>query len=315
MPPKLDPSQVVEVYVRVTGGEVGAASSLAPKIGPLGLSPKKIGEDIAKETAKDWKGLRVTVKLTVQNRQAKITAAFDETTTLEDVDKLFKVFAGGKPVSFTAASLAPEFQNAIPSGLVRESPYLTHPIFNTYQTEHELLRYIHRLQSKDLSLCHSMIPLGSCTMKLNATTEMMPVTWPSFTDLHPFAPTEQAQGYQEMFNNLGDLLCTITGFDSFSLQPNAGAAGEYAGLMVIRAYHMEVETTPAYPDICFAIDDFDSTFDAVVLTEKDHCYCVVLNAHDGVAFPSEKVSNDCSTSDNSSPEICTSTTTKKDTKV
>ncbi|KAL5071675.1 hypothetical protein RYX36_022562 [Vicia faba] len=167
-----------------------------------------------------------------------ITAAFDETTTLEDVDKLFKVFAGGKPVSFTAASLAPEFQNAIPSGLVRESPYLTHPIFNTYQTEHELLRYIQRLQSKDLSLCHSMIPLGSCTMKLNATTEMMPVTWPSFTDLHPFAPTEQAQGYQEMFANLGDLLCTITGFDSFSLQPNAGAAGEYAGLMVIRAYHL-----------------------------------------------------------------------------
>ncbi|XP_057425347.1 glycine dehydrogenase (decarboxylating), mitochondrial isoform X2 [Lotus japonicus] len=167
-----------------------------------------------------------------------ITVAFDETITLEDVDKLFQVFAGGKPVSFTAASLAPEVQSPIPSGLARESPFLTHPIFNTYQTEHELLRYIHRLQSKDLSLCHSMIPLGSCTMKLNATTEMMPVTWPSFTDIHPFAPVEQAQGYQEMFNNLGDLLCTITGFDSFSLQPNAGAAGEYAGLMVIRAYHL-----------------------------------------------------------------------------
>ncbi|KAF1886331.1 hypothetical protein Lal_00045563 [Lupinus albus] len=162
-----------------------------------------------------------------------ITVAFDETTTLEDVDKLFKVFAGGKPVSFTAASLAPEVQTSIPSGLIRESPYLTHPIFNTYHTEHELLRYIHRLESKDLSLCHSMIPLGSCTMKLNATTEMMPVTWPSFTDIHPFAPTEQAQGYQEMFSNLGELLCSITGFDSFSLQPNAGAAGEYAGLMLI----------------------------------------------------------------------------------
>lgn len=131
-------------------------------------------------------------------------------------------------------------------------------------TEHDLLRYISKLQSKDLSLCHSMIPLGSCTMKLNATTEMMPVTWPAFADMHPFAPIEQAQGYQvtiffllhfkipyhkffkdlkcvrlqEMFENLGDLLCTITGFDSFSLQPNAGAAGEYAGLMVIRAYHM-----------------------------------------------------------------------------
>ncbi|KAK9099265.1 hypothetical protein Syun_026310 [Stephania yunnanensis] len=166
-----------------------------------------------------------------------ITVAFDETTTLDDVDNLFKVFSRGKPVNFTAASLAPEVQNAIPSGLVRESTYLTHPIFNTYHTEHELLRYLHRLQSKDLSLCHSMIPLGSCTMKLNATVEMMPVTWPEFANLHPFAPVEQTQGYQEMFENLGDLLCTITGFDSFSLQPNAGAAGEYAGLMVIRAYH------------------------------------------------------------------------------
>ncbi|KAI3454140.1 hypothetical protein Pfo_010803 [Paulownia fortunei] len=164
-----------------------------------------------------------------------ITVSFDETTTLEDVDKLFEVFAGGKPVTFTAASLAPEVQNLIPSGLVRESPYLTHSIFNSYHTEHELLRYIHRLQSKDLSLCHSMIPLGSCTMKLNATTEMMPVTWPAFADLHPFAPLNRLL---EMFKNLGELLCTITGFDSFSLQPNAGAAGEYAGLMVIRAYHM-----------------------------------------------------------------------------
>ncbi|KAG7029265.1 Glycine dehydrogenase (decarboxylating), mitochondrial, partial [Cucurbita argyrosperma subsp. argyrosperma] len=167
-----------------------------------------------------------------------ITVAFDETTTLEDVDNLFSVFSDGKPVPFTAASLAPEVENAIPSGLVRESSYLTHPIFNTYHTEHELLRYIQRLQSKDLSLCHSMIPLGSCTMKLNATTEMMPVTWPGFTNLHPFAPIDQSQGYQEMFSDLGDLLCAITGFDSFSLQPNAGAAGEYAGLMVIRAYPM-----------------------------------------------------------------------------
>ncbi|KAJ6844854.1 glycine dehydrogenase (decarboxylating), mitochondrial [Iris pallida] len=167
-----------------------------------------------------------------------VTVSFDETTTLEDVDKLFNVFACGKPVTFSAESLAPEVHSAIPSGLVRESPYLTHQIFNSYHTEHELLRYLHRLQAKDLSLCHSMIPLGSCTMKLNATVEMMPVTWPSFSDIHPFAPLEQTQGYQEMFNNLGELLCTITGFDSMSLQPNAGAAGEYAGLMVIRAYHI-----------------------------------------------------------------------------
>ncbi|KAK1282413.1 hypothetical protein QJS10_CPB22g00760 [Acorus calamus] len=167
-----------------------------------------------------------------------ITVSFDETTTLDDVDKLFQVFACGKPVNFDAASIASEVESAIPSGLTRDSPYLTHPIFNSYHTEHELLRYLHRLQSKDLSLCHSMIPLGSCTMKLNATVEMMPVTWPSFTDLHPFAPIEQTAGYQEMFKDLGELLCTITGFDSFSLQPNAGASGEYAGLMVIRAYHL-----------------------------------------------------------------------------
>ncbi|KAL7121920.1 hypothetical protein ACP275_01G014000 [Erythranthe tilingii] len=167
-----------------------------------------------------------------------ITVSFDETTSLEDVDKLLEIFAGGKPVTFSAESLAPEVKNLIPSGLVRESPFLTHSIFNSFHTEHELLRYIHRLQAKDLSLCHSMIPLGSCTMKLNATTEMMPVTWPAFANLHPFAPTEQAAGYQEMFKNLGEMLCTITGFDSFSLQPNAGAAGEYAGLMVIRAYHL-----------------------------------------------------------------------------
>ncbi|PKU88019.1 glycine dehydrogenase (decarboxylating), mitochondrial [Dendrobium catenatum] len=167
-----------------------------------------------------------------------ITVSFDETTTLDDVNKLFEAFAGGKSVNFTAESLAPDVQTAIPQGLVRESPYLTHPIFNSYHTEHELLRYLHRLQAKDLSLCHSMIPLGSCTMKLNATTEMMPVTWPEFANIHPFAPTEQALGYQEMFQDLGELLCTITGFDSFSLQPNAGAAGEYAGLMVIRAYHL-----------------------------------------------------------------------------
>ncbi|GMI92588.1 glycine decarboxylase P-protein 1 [Hibiscus trionum] len=218
--------------------------------GAFALGLKKLGNvevqglpffDTVKVTCSDAHAIADAAyksEINLRVRDAKtITVSFDETTTLDDVDKLFKVFSGGKPVSFTAASLAPEVENAIPSGLLRQSPYLTNQIFNTYHTEHELLRYIHRLQSKDLSLCHSMIPLGSCTMKLNATTEMMPVTWPGFTDIHPFAPPEQAQGYQEMFNNLGDLLCSITGFDSFSLQPNAGAAGEYAGLMVIRAYH------------------------------------------------------------------------------
>ncbi|CAM0882367.1 unnamed protein product [Alopecurus aequalis] len=185
---------------------------------------------IADEARKNEMNLRVVDAKT-------ITVAFDETTTLEDVDKLFKVFSGGKPVDFTAESIAPEVSSSIPSSLVRDSPYLTHPIFSMYHTEHELLRYLHKLQNKDLSLCHSMIPLGSCTMKLNATVEMMPVTDPKFANMHPFAPIDQAAGYHEMFDNLGELLNTITGFDSFSLQPNAGASGEYAGLMVIRAYH------------------------------------------------------------------------------
>lgn len=169
--------------------------------------------------------------------QKTITVSMDETTTLEDVDELFEIFAGGKPVNFTAQSLAPEVSSSIPAKFARESAYLTHPIFNTYHSEHEMLRYLHRLQAKDLSLCHSMIPLGSCTMKLNATVEMIPVTWPEYANLHPFAPLDQTTGYQEMFQDLGELLCDITGFDSVSLQPNAGASGEYAGLMVIRAYH------------------------------------------------------------------------------
>nr|KAJ0206730.1 hypothetical protein LSAT_V11C500296960 [Lactuca sativa] len=147
-------------------------------------------------------------------------------------------------VTFSATSLAPEVQDVIPSELVRETPYLTHSIFNIYHTEHELLRYISKLQSKDLSLCHSMIPLGSCNMKLNATTKMMSVTWPTFADMHPFAPTQQAQGYQEMFKNLGDMLYTITEFDSFSSQPNVGAAKEYVGLMVRGNHHRNVCIIP-----------------------------------------------------------------------
>ncbi len=114
---------------------------------------------------------------------------------------------------------------------------MEHPVFNSYHIEHEMLRYIKRLENKDLSLVHSMISLGSCTMKLNATTEMIPVTWPEWGGMHPFAPKEQAKGYQEMFRRLEGWLCEITGFAEISLQPNSGAQGEYAGLMVIRAYH------------------------------------------------------------------------------
>ena len=126
-----------------------------------------------------------------------------------------------------------------PASLIRKSAYLTHPVFNMHHSEHEMLRYIKRLENKDLSMVHSMISLGSCTMKLNATSEMIPVTWPELGNIHPFAPSDQTVGYQEMISALEDALKEITGFSGVSLQPNSGAQGEYAGLMVIRAYHQD----------------------------------------------------------------------------
>lgn len=162
----------------------------------------------------------------------------DETTTIEDIQHLIDIAAKAKqcPSPSIDAWISGTLE-AIPQSLKRTSSYLTHPVFNKYHSEHDLLRYMKSLENKDLSMVHSMIPLGSCTMKLNATTEMIPVTWPEFGDMHPFAPVEQAQGYAEIFATLEQWLCEITGFDAMSLQPNAGAQGEYAGLMVIRAYH------------------------------------------------------------------------------
>lgn len=166
--------------------------------------------------------------------------SIDETTTFEAIQTIVKVFAKVKgktqnDVDLTA--LAETLDSSIPAALIRTSAYLTHPIFNTYHSEHDMLRYIKSLEAKDLSLCHSMIPLGSCTMKLNATTEMVPVTWARFGGLHPFAPADQTSGYMQLINELNDWLSEITGFAKMSFQPNSGAQGEYAGLMVIRAYH------------------------------------------------------------------------------
>src|SRR5690606_25873193 len=127
--------------------------------------------------------------------------------------------------------------SAVPASLARTSPYLTASVFNTHHTEHELLRYIKRLENKDLSLTHSMISLGSCTMKLNATSEMFPVSWAEFSRLHPFAPVEQSRGFARLARELEAWLCEMTGFAAISLQPNAGSQGEYAGLLAIRAYH------------------------------------------------------------------------------
>ncbi len=164
-----------------------------------------------------------------------VGVALDETVTAAEVASVLGAFAG-KALPFGLDELAGEVP-AFPSPLARTSAYLTHPVFGTHHSEHEMLRYMRRLEARDLSLTTSMIPLGSCTMKLNATAEMMPVTWAEFGKLHPFAPADQAEGYATLFRDLESWLAEITGFAAVSLQPNSGAQGEYAGLLAIRAYH------------------------------------------------------------------------------
>ena len=162
--------------------------------------------------------------------------SFDETTTPRDIELLMSVFRGTTVRDFADDDLG-EPPLRIPQFAIRTSDFLTHPIFNTHDTETEMLRYLKKLESRDLSLTTSMIPLGSCTMKLNATAEMFPISWPEISKLHPFAPTEQAAGYMEICQKLEDWLAEITGFAAVSLQPNAGSQGEFAGLLAIREYH------------------------------------------------------------------------------
>ena len=169
--------------------------------------------------------------------RSRVGISLDETTSIQDVRDLLDIFALGNPLPFAVEGLMLQAQSAISKPLQRKSAYLTHPVFNTYHSETEMLRYIHKLQEKDLSLTTSMIPLGSCTMKLNATAEMLGVTWPEFSQPHPFAPLEQTRGYQILFEQLEAWLGELTGFPGISLQPNAGSQGEYAGLLVIRKYH------------------------------------------------------------------------------
>jgi glycine cleavage system P protein (glycine dehydrogenase) len=169
-----------------------------------------------------------------------VNVALDETVTLDDLDAIVGVFAAARgespsPIRRSTTRLT----TAYPEGLARTTPFLTHPVFNTHHSETEMMRYLRRLERKDIGLDTSMIPLGSCTMKLNAAAEMLPVTWPEFSSLHPFAPPEQAEGYRHVFHDLESALAKITGFAAVSLQPNSGAQGEYAGLMVIRAFHRD----------------------------------------------------------------------------
>src|SRR5438067_6461172 len=173
--------------------------------------------------------------------------SFDETTTSRDIELLMSIFRGTHVRDFVDDDLA-EPPVRIPRSAIRSSQFLTHPIFNTHDTETEMLRYLKKLESRDLSLTTSMIPLGSCTMKLNATAEMFPISWPEISRLHPFAPSDQTTGYTEICKQLEEWLAEISGFAAVSLQPNAGSQGEFAGLLAIREYHASRDE--AHRNIC-----------------------------------------------------------------
>jgi len=167
----------------------------------------------------------------------RVGISLDETSTRETLERLFAVFAGKAGHGLSLEALDAEAPDGLPAGLARRSPYLTHPVFSSYRSETEMLRYLRRLREKDVALDRSMIPLGSCTMKLNAAAEMLSITLPGFAGIHPFVPAEQAEGYRALIADLEDKLARLTGFAAISLQPNAGSQGEYAGLLAIRAWH------------------------------------------------------------------------------
>ncbi|NOH60891.1 aminomethyl-transferring glycine dehydrogenase [Vibrio sp. RE88] len=175
--------------------------------------------------------------INLRKLDGKLGVSFDETTTTGDIEALFTVFGVKEEINALSSEIAGNEFAAIPEALRRTSEYLTHPVFNTHHSETQMMRYLKQLENKDFSLTHGMIPLGSCTMKLNAAAEMIPVTWPEFGSIHPFAPIEQAAGYSALAKDLKEKLCEITGYDAFSLQPNSGASGEYAGLIAIQRYH------------------------------------------------------------------------------
>jgi glycine dehydrogenase len=185
-------------------------------------------------------------RMNLRRVKTGLSLTLDETTQVKDVRDLIEVFQG-EPLDYDLETLGVDVGGDIPEALARKSEFLTHPVFNRYHAEHEMLRYIKTLEGRDLSLTHSMIPLGSCTMKLNASSEMLPLTLPGFSNVHPFAPAHQSEGYAELARELSAWLAEITGFSGVSLQPNSGAQGEYAGLLAIRGYHASRE---GQRDVC-----------------------------------------------------------------
>ncbi len=227
---------------KIAGRIHGLTKLLAAGIEALGLKQVNANYfDTLKVTVSDSNLLRKVAEGYSANfryfSKTEVGISLDETSSTEDVKLITDIFS--KAFNSSASNSSPQSISKIswPESLIRKSTYLTHPVFNTHHSEHEMLRYIKRLENKDLSMVHSMISLGSCTMKLNATSEMIPVTWPELGQIHPFAPVDQTEGYLEMITNLENWLKEITGFTGVSLQPNSGAQGEYAGLLVIQAYH------------------------------------------------------------------------------
>jgi glycine dehydrogenase len=203
--------------------------------------------------------------------------SLSETTELQDVQDILKVIVG-KDVDLS--SHLERALPVIPPALARTSPVLSDPVFHKYHSEHEMLRYLHRLSSRDLSLTTSMIALGSCTMKLNATSEMLPITWPEFANMHPFVPTDQAQGYLEMIGRLEDQLAEITGFPGISLQPNAGSQGEYAGMLVIRAWH--ASRGEGHRDVCLIPTSAHGTNPASAVLSGMRVVAVACDRHGNI---------------------------------
>ncbi len=229
------PARLKEIATDISKNAKGLANVLS-KLG-LSIKHKTYFDTICIEDidADAFQNVARKHGINVWNMDGNICISIDETTKSNDLNALVEVFA--EFLKKEPTKVKPSTSTGIPDYLERATPYLTHPIFNSHQSETDMMRYIKSLENKDISLTRSMISLGSCTMKLNAASELYPITNPSFANLHPFVPLDQAKGYTEVIKNLHDSLCEVTGFDSVSFQPNSGAQGEYAGLMVIRAFH------------------------------------------------------------------------------